>query len=117
MVWQGYDGVHYQIYRLDPKTGEIDNLSQNSYHNRTPRINAKGQVVWEWEESSHVRAIYLWDPKIGGVGVDISTNFPESDSPQINAKGQVVWVGKTAPTIRFSCGAPKPTRLKKFPRA
>ncbi len=113
-VWQGYDGVHYQIYRLDPKTGEIDNLSQNSYDNRYPRINAKGQVVWESDENFHISAIYLWDPKIGGVGVDISTNFPESASPQINAKGLVVWVGWDGTHNQIFLRSPKTGVIEKI---
>ena len=74
VVWFGYDSSvsRYQIYRYDPKTGEVANISQNNEHNYYPQINDKGQVVWQAYDS--VSQIYRWDPKTLE-----ATNIPNSD--------------------------------------
>ena len=53
VVWEAWDGAHYQIYRWDPKAGGPVNISNNLISNRYPQINAKGEVVWEAWDGVH----------------------------------------------------------------
>src|SRR5712692_9857988 len=45
VVWQGWDGSHYQIYLWNGAS--VRQLSHVSRGNEEPQINHQGQVVWE----------------------------------------------------------------------
>jgi hypothetical protein len=63
----------------------------------TPRINDKGQAVWEaWDGRDH--EIYLWD----GTSVkQLTDNSNEDYKPQINSEGQVIWESNTRTNWSF----------------
>ena len=89
MVWHGYDGAHWQIYRWDPKVQTAVNISLSDYNSLHTQINAKGVVAWRGYDGAHWQ-IYRWDPKAQSA-VNISQRNYDNDNHQINAQGVVIW--------------------------
>ena len=87
MVWEGSG----EIFLYDGST--TTQLTNNSYEDRHPQINANGYVVWygqppgtsgsDWE-------IFLYD---GSTTTQLTNNSYDDWSPQINTNGYVVWYG------------------------
>src|SRR5689334_21651488 len=67
----------------------VVNLSNNSFDDDTPRINAAGQVVWVgWDGVDY--EVYLWN---GSSIQHLSAGSDTARDPQIDSAGNVVWQG------------------------
>ena len=63
----------------------IQQITDNSYNDSSPQINAAGQIVWYGSDGTH-KGIYLYDH---GVISQITNNA--DDVTQINGSGQIIW--------------------------
>jgi len=64
-------------------------ITDDSYYDGDPQINASGHIVWEkWDGSDE--EIFLYN---GITTTQITNNSYDDDAPQINADGQIVWDG------------------------
>ena len=82
MVCEGWDGSDYEIYLYDGTTAT--QLTDNSYDDYFPQINANGYVVWEgWDglDEEIFLAIFCFDNDGDGYGNPASTacTNPELD--------------------------------------
>lgn len=65
----------------------VTKLTDNSYHDRAPQINANGYVAWEGSDGSDYE-IFLYN---GFSTTQLTNNVYFESSPQISANGHVVW--------------------------
>jgi photosystem II stability/assembly factor-like uncharacterized protein len=62
-------------------------ITQNTYPNRNPQLNGKGQIIWEGFDGEDYE-IFLFD----GIEIrQITSNSYDDTNPQINENGEIVW--------------------------
>ena len=87
VVWNGYDGAHWQVYLYSK--GIVTQISDSDNNNYNPVMNNKGQVVWSGYDGSHWQ-IYLYS---NGHVRNLSNSGHDNSWPAINNKGAVAWQG------------------------
>jgi hypothetical protein len=70
----------------------ITNITNHSYWDMRPQINASGQVVWSGFDGSDWE-IFMCSICDGSDNTQITDNSYSDHATQINASGQVVWHG------------------------
>jgi hypothetical protein len=90
IVWRGYDGSTYQVFRYDGSTAQVISSSSAGY----PETNANGYVMW-MGSGGGAPEIFLYN---GTTTIQVTDNTYIDEDPHIGNNGQVAYVGHAGVT-------------------
>ena len=105
VVWQGYDGSHWQIFMY--ADGVTTKLTEGMVQNTEPRLNSAGDIAWMVHDTDGI-GIAVYNAATQTIA-KISGNYVGhySQMVDINDLGQVVWAGSNGKNFDVVVATPQ----------
>ena len=84
VVWQGFDGQDFEIFRWDGSV--VTQLTHDTLRDERPRVDDLGRIVWQKSDGFDSEIFY----RAHGANHRVTNNLNDDSNPEI-FDGTIVW--------------------------